>query len=119
MFPKPQKQKKKSKVREWAEVRDKELVPQFQEWGITTCEIIVPNYCKRGLFLGFAHTKKRRDIITPEDLRRVVLACQPCHDIVEYRCQEFFGMTMTEYLDLIIERRNELLQKKTLWIPTE
>lgn len=117
MFPKPKKQKKRSKNREWQRVRDNELVPQFQEWGITTCELKIPNHCTNSMYLGFAHTKKRRNIYTTDDLRRVVLACSGCHSVVEYRCQEFFGMSMTEYLETIIERRNELLRQKTIWIP--
>lgn len=113
MYPKPKKQKKISKTEVWYRVMHEEIIPQFDKWGIRVCEIKT-DYCKQTMYLGFAHTKKRRDIHTPEDLRRVVLACQPCHEIVEYKCQATYGVSMTEYLDRIIQKRNELLQKQGL-----
>lgn len=95
------------KTLEWEKVRRTELIPQFEEWGITTCEIKIEGVCWNNNALGFAHTLKRRDITTPEQLRRVVLACNPCHDIVEHRCQEYFGVSMETYLEGIIKRRHE------------
>jgi len=95
------------KTKEWEKVRKTELIPQFESWGITSCEIHLEGVCWNSNALGFAHTKKRRDIKTPEDLREVVLACNPCHDIIEYHCQEYFGVDMLTFLRGIIERRHK------------
>lgn len=108
--PKPIKRKKITKTEEWNTIRHNELIPQFKAWGIVTCEIGLPS-CAKTRYLGFAHTKKRRDIKTPEDLRRVVLACEPCHTLIEYSCIETTGKPMTEYLEGIIQRREEMLKK--------
>lgn len=62
----------------WNKARE-ELKKEFQAMGITTCEIKFDG-CWRDNALSFAHTRKRRNVI---DLKRVVLACIPCHDIVE------------------------------------
>lgn len=110
--PKPIKVKKISKIDEWNTVRDTEIIPQFKEWGITSCEIrLFP--CVKSMYLGFAHTKKRRYIKTPEDLRRVVLACEPCHTLVEYFCKRQTGKTMTEFLEEIIQKREKMLANRS------
>lgn len=114
MFEKPTKKKKTSKVEVWDKVRTDEIIPQFELWGIRYCELKFEDRCVTYMYLGFAHTKKRRNITTPEDLRRVVLACQPCHDIVEYHCKEYTGMDMTEYLDGVIANREAMLKAKGL-----
>ena len=102
--PKPEKRKKQNKIGEWHKVLHEEIIPQFKTWGITTCEIgLTP--CLHFRYLGFAHTKKRRNIKTSRDLRQVVLACEPCHTLVEYSCKEMTGKTMTEYLENIIKNR--------------
>jgi hypothetical protein len=102
--PKPSKREKQDKTGEWHTILHKEIVPQFKAWGITMCEIgLTP--CLHSHYLGFAHTKKRRNIKTPQDLRRVVLACEPCHAVVEYHCRETTGQSMTEYLEGIIKKR--------------
>lgn len=88
------------KTKEWNKAR-LELKKQFQDWGITTCEIRLEG-CRNNWSLGFAHTRKRRDVT---DLKRVVLACNPCHSKVEYFCNEYTGMNMEDYLESIIERR--------------
>ena len=108
-FPKPEKRKKQDKVGEWAKVRDNEIIPQFKVWGIYVCEIQLDG-CRKFIYLGFAHTKKRRDINTPEDLRMVVLACDFCHHIVEYFCVQKTGKTMQAFLEGIIEKRMERLR---------
>lgn len=113
MFPKPTKQKKVGKTEEWYNVMHNEIIPQFEKWGIYSCEINTKQ-CVKSMYLGFAHTKKRRNITTPEDLRRVVLACQPCHNIVEYMCIQYTGKTMTNFLEEIIQRREAELKRKNL-----
>lgn len=66
----------------WDTTRAK-LKKKFQEMGITSCELRM-NGCTPFQFLGFAHTKKRADIKTQEDLEDVVLACTNCHQKVEF-----------------------------------
>jgi hypothetical protein len=78
-MPKKLKQMGK-KGKEWADVRA-ELKKRFYKAGITKCEIKFDG-CLRDDFLGFAHLAKRRKL-THEDLYKVVLACDYCHDIVE------------------------------------
>lgn len=94
------------KTNKWLKIK-KELIKEFDEMGIRTCELKLDGRCTHSIYLTLAHTKKRRNITTEADLRRVVLACQHCHEIIEYKSQELFGMTMTEYLDQVIEKRNE------------
>lgn len=68
------------KTREWDRVRAK-LKPQFQRAGITRCELRYEG-CSGDNFLGFAHTKKRRNCSLVE-LSIVILACNGCHDRIE------------------------------------
>jgi len=91
------------KSEEWYKVR-KELVKEFYEKGITSCEIGLLG-CTKTLYLGFAHTKKRRYVT---DLKRVVLACHSCHHKVEYFCKENTGKNMEAYLEGIIKNRNQI-----------
>jgi sugar phosphate isomerase/epimerase len=90
------------KTKEWIKVR-KELKKEFEETGITQCEIGLEG-CTRGLFLGFAHTKKRRDVT---DLKRVVLACSNCHSKIEYACHRWTGKSMEDFLEGIIKNRSQ------------
>lgn len=114
LFPKPVKKKKVSKQQKWYKVMHEEIVPQFEKWDIKYCEINFSEVCRIYTYLGFAHTKKRRNISNDEDLRRVVLACQPCHEIVEYNCINRTGKKMTDYLEDIIKKRENKLKKKGL-----
>ena len=63
---------------EWTKVRAS-LKREFEARGITTCEAKLPG-CWRDNGLGFAHTRKRRNVT---DLRRVALLCNHCHDEFE------------------------------------
>lgn len=85
----------------WNKAR-KELVKEFKDWGITCCEIKLQG-CTNGLYLGFAHTRKRRDVT---DLKRVVLACSNCHYKIEYNCNYYTDKDMESYLESIIESRS-------------
>ncbi len=98
--PKPVKQVKLSKVQIWNKAR-KELKVQFEEAGITRCELRLPD-CTPNNYLGFAHTTKRRDV---KDLKKVVLSCANCHSKVEYACHRWTGKHMEEYLEGIIANR--------------
>lgn len=73
------------KVTAW-EVARVSLIKLFTTWSITTCEIKLDGICIKDNFLGFAHTERRRklseaDVKSPE---KVVLACQPCHHVVDF-----------------------------------
>ena len=106
MIPKPVKQKKISKVQEWNKIR-KELIEEFKRAGITKCEIGLEG-CTKNNFLGFAHTRKRRNVT---DIKRVVLACSNCHHKIEFYCYKWTGKKMEECLEGIIsERINKLYE---------
>jgi hypothetical protein len=63
----------------------RELKAQFLEWGITWCELMYPG-CQRTEALGFAHALKRSqhpEMYKTEELKRVALACNSCHDQIE------------------------------------
>jgi hypothetical protein len=66
----------------------KKLKNIYQDKEITTCELRLPG-CKNYMFLGFAHRHKRRwykgkDPSLLDDFNQTVLACQPCHEKIEY-----------------------------------
>lgn len=86
------------RTKEWNEIR-KELVIEFEDKGITTCEIKFA-VCWRNNALGFAHLDKRR-YLKGEQLRVVVLACNPCHQVIEKWPRE----QMRELLQDIIDAR--------------
>lgn len=89
-----------SKTKEWNRIKA-ELKKEFEEKGITSCEIGLES-CTGDNFLGFAHTKKRRNVT---DLKRVVLACNNCHSRIEYACVRWTGKSMEEFLEGIIQNR--------------
>lgn len=93
----PLRQKGK-KGNEWDGVRAK-LKPLFAAAGITFCEIRLPG-CWHNNALGFAHSKKRRNIVGRE-IEEVCLGCNPCHDIIEAKPES----EMTELVRAIIELR--------------
>jgi len=84
--PKPRKALPKAgkKVRAWDEIRTKELKPAFKRAGVVECELRWPG-CMKDNYLGFAHSKRRRDITTPEQMREVLICCQNCHDALDLR----------------------------------
>lgn len=80
---------KESKEHEWARIKREILDPYFYEIGLfNVCELNIPNVCD-GLFIGYAHSRKRGDIAKQEPERtkqlcEVVRACQKCHKKVEF-----------------------------------
>ena len=75
-----------SRQKEWDNIRRK-LKIEFEEKGITTCEICLPG-CKRDNFLSFAHQHKRTWYYDKPKLlgafEQVVLACiYPCYETIE------------------------------------
>lgn len=83
-LPKPNKKEKAKpkplgagkKTKEWMKERS-ELEKEFDELGITSCEVRLEG-CWGSTALGFAHLEKRRKL-TKEDLGKVVRSCNPCH----------------------------------------
>jgi hypothetical protein len=76
----------KRKPNAWDKIRA-ELKVKFEAAGITACELHYPG-CYRDNYLGFAHSRKRRNANTPELMREVILADGPCHDILEAMGEE-------------------------------
>lgn len=54
----------------------------FEEAGITTCELQLPQ-CKFGLFQSLAHAKKVREWVVLEDCYDVIRTCNSCHQFIE------------------------------------
>lgn len=78
--PKPLKTMGK-KTTEWKDFRT-QLKEKFEKWGITECELKLEG-CWKANALGFAHIDKRVNL-RPDELTSVVLACNVCHQKVEY-----------------------------------
>ncbi len=89
----------------WDKIRH-DLLPKFYDAGITSCELMLPQ-CKRGMFLGFGHAQKRRNIYTIEDMERVILICNQCHQFIEALGSKGI-ITMAEIVDRVIELRGEI-----------
>lgn len=77
------------KGREWNAAR-KELKAECVRLGITQCEIRKIG-CQRDMFLTFAHSRKRRNITTPEQLREACLCCVTCHNEIELFPEQEMG----------------------------
>lgn len=90
------------KTKAWDNARA-DLKMEFLALGITSCELRYPG-CWFDNALGFAHAAKRRKL-TAEDLNHVVLACNPCHDILEIKPPE----EMKRIVDTICQERELML----------
>lgn len=90
------------KTKAWDSKRA-ELKIEFEAIGITTCELRYEN-CANDDFLGFAHAAKRRKLKS-EDLGHVILACNPCHDKIEFLPPE----QMKRIVDTICQQRESML----------
>jgi hypothetical protein len=105
LFPKPTKREKKpkrlkargDKTDAWEEALA-ELKVRFQIAGVTECELRWEG-CWRNNALSFAHSKKRRKVSSPEELRECILACVPCHNRLEY------GQNMYDIVRRVIASR--------------
>lgn len=73
----------------------------MEEMGITTCEIRFEG-CWHNNALSFAHPDKRRNL-TREDLRVAIVACVPCHQIIE----AWPHQKMKKFVLDIIKKRHE------------
>lgn len=93
------------KTKAWEDQARPELKKQFDAWGIRACELRFPG-CTLTRNLGFAHALKRSrhpEQYRTEDLKRVCLACNNCHDVIEARDD------MTAIVDRVIELRWKIL----------
>ncbi len=70
----------------WESTRLK-LRKRFQQAGIDYCELHYGG-CWVNNALSFTHSMKRRKIQTQEHLEEVILACVPCHAILEVKPAE-------------------------------
>ncbi len=68
------------KTNEWDNARAW-LKIQFNRVGIRTCELRYAG-CAFDNYLGFAHSKKRRNI-TGDEMYEVALLCNFCHEVAE------------------------------------
>lgn len=75
------------KTREWQNAKRDELDPEYQRRGITACEIrrTVAN-CTGGyaIYLHYAHDHKRNHPKCSHTFQHTVLACDNCHNWMEY-----------------------------------
>lgn len=69
-------------VAEWNKARVK-LKRIYEEKGITTCEARLEG-CWYNNALSFAHRYKRNDPRCTHDFKGTILACVPCHQVMEY-----------------------------------
>ena len=70
------------KQKEW-EIARKKLKSEYQNKGITTCELRLPG-CWYNNALSFAHRYKRTDPRCKHTFKQTILACVPCHQQIEY-----------------------------------
>lgn len=86
------------KVKAWESARRK-LKIRFAAMGIMSCELRYPG-CWFDNGLGFAHAAKRVKL-KGDDLYHVILACNPCHDKIEFLPAE----EMKRIVDNVIQAR--------------
>lgn len=70
------------KTKEW-QAAWREMKPRFERAGVVFCELRRDPNCTPNHFLTPAHSRKRRNITTPEGLREIVIACVHCHQAIE------------------------------------
>lgn len=78
------------KAGKWTKLWNRErakLKKIYFDKGITSCELRHSPNCTPYNFLGFAHRYKRIEYRSRPDLlgsfSQTLLACQPCHDVIE------------------------------------
>lgn len=91
--------KRGKKTDQWDRIR-RQLIIRFQLVGLTYCELQYQG-CWRDNGLTFAHRKKRR-LCDEDELHICVMACQHCHDKVEYIGHE----AMFQVIQEVIENRS-------------
>ncbi len=97
------------KTKAWEKAR-RELKVRFALWNIVYCELRYVG-CAGGASLGFAHAKKRSqhpEMYRSDELTRVCLACNFCHDILERKPPK----EMDRIVSAVIELRERILRLK-------
>ncbi len=111
--PKPIGAGKKTKA--WDEARE-QLKKVFTAWGIVTCELEIDGVCVKNNFLGFAHVDRRAKLTEDDvkDPKKVALACQPCHHVVDFLMGKDDGKKYIE--NKIFDRIKRLKnRKRKIW----
>lgn len=90
------------RTKTWLKIR-RQLSMTFAERGITSCELHYEG-CWRERALGWAHGRKRRNLKGDELATLVILACNPCHDKIEY----LEPSEMLRIVQEVIEKRNAI-----------
>lgn len=96
--------RKVSKRNWWIPLRAR-LKVAFERAGITRCEMGRAR-CLGALFLGFAHSKKRRFIVSQKDRECVALLCVECHNFVELMPRQKMEETI---LNIIANRESKVI----------
>ena len=81
---------------EWERIRAR-LKLAFEAAGITRCEFCYEG-CSGGLFLSFAHGRKRRNLTTEELKKLVALACANCHSLLELKPEKEMHKAVVEVI---------------------
>lgn len=68
--------------KDWLKTR-RQLSVEYAAQGITSCELRYEG-CWGDKALGYAHGRKRRHLKGDELKTLTILACNPCHDRIEY-----------------------------------
>lgn len=89
------------KSKQWIVVR-RRLKIEFEAIGITSCELRYEG-CAGDTMLGFAHGRKRRHLKGDELEMLTILACNNCHDKIEYLGPE----RMLEIVERTIQQRRK------------
>lgn len=93
------------KTLEWDQERAR-LKIEFEQMGVTECELRYPGTCWHDYALGFAHSKKRR-FLKRHELKHVILCCNPCHNILESLPHDL----MEVEVDQVIRNRKKYFKK--------
>lgn len=83
-----------NRTKKWEKVRA-ELNKELLKIGLTWCEAGYAD-CMRGIGLGHAHTRKRRNITTEEQWRETALVCTSCHQKLELLPESEMGEKIRE-----------------------
>ena len=86
------------KVNEWHKARNI-LGKAYADVGIEYCELNIEGE-HNGLWVAFAHGRKRRHLVGNELYTFVARACQGCHDFIEYKVgKEKMAQIIQEAID--------------------
>lgn len=85
---------KSKAVDAWAKLRTQIFI-ELAEQNINSCELRYEN-CAGSMFGSLAHSKKRRDIKTDDEMREVIWCCCPCHMQIEALPKEQMFVIVTE-----------------------